>query len=91
MCPVPQGEEVQEGVPAPVAEVVHHEIVDPDSCGSQGEPLPVDSEAHPLPVCSVLQGACPEASRYSPSFLALVLGLRLSVQTRRPAPSGTPD
>ena len=91
MCPVLQEGEVQEDDPAPVAELVHHEIVDPDSCGSQGEPLPMDSEAHPVPVYSVLQVACPEASRYSPIFLALVLDLRLSARTHRPAPSGTPD
>ena len=63
MCPVPQGEEVREGGPAPVAELVHHENVDPDNHGLQEEPLPVDSEAHPVPVCSVVQVACPGALR----------------------------
>ena len=64
MCPVPQEGEVQVDVPAPVAELVHHENVDPDNHCLREEPQPVDSEAHPVPVCSALQEARPEASRY---------------------------
>ena len=63
MCPVPQEGEVQVDVPAPVAELVHHEIWDPDNHGLREEPQPVDSEAPPVPVCLVLQVACPGALR----------------------------